>query len=476
MATKQKHIDQLFRDAAQQYAAPTPDAAWGRLESSLKKKRKKRFIWWWIFGAGFLVMLGSLLYFSSFELELAPKQAAEKPQNLSLPADSKSVEPLPEQEAATALDTSAERTSSEKPQEVLRENLSHVPAEKEQQQRKLPASNAKVIQNNKKRLVKKQLRDINLKAEVDTAKKIIQIHQEDTSSNIKETLAYEEKFADSLNPQVETVLLDSLQDIVNQEDTLQKDSLITSVEPETEKPEEKRSWNFYASYFLGFGQSSGIYSDPQVSSDFISRTHELKGKFEWGSQFSMGFMWKDWTIQLGLRNFDMHLEGDYEMKPGYLKYIPLENFGLSPLGYYDLGDIDYIMESKSYGNLTYLNRFTKTRFHIEMTTLSLEFGRQFYWKKWSVMPLLGIQQMTIEKAFVEVAEDAHFTDFGKLNNIKERLTGLMAGIHLIYPLSEKLYIGLHADASLSLNNISKTEGIRFLPFAYYLGPKMMVKF
>lgn len=491
-----QNIDKVFRNASEKYAPQAPNAVWEKLEANLAAKRRRKMIWWWLTPLLALI-IGSLAYFytelnydSSPDISLC--QPIEKTENQTNNLDEKSA-------TSSIADIEIEENSIQeslvKKQSI--DSISHEP-------NNINTGNSEIAKSTEINIIENPNTNSNLNIRVADAKeeKVDSIVQneisEDEVSNISIIVENTNIFDSSRVAVMEFKENQGQLSKINAEEIEAKDtikeneqiiadeiSLIENIDSnkstlpnnEQKKPKEKKlHLSFFIAYQLGFGTSGGFYKEPNPDILTISTTSKLTSSSEKGSEFSGGFYLNNWMLKVGLQSFDLNMTGDFSMPDIPIKYVQMDYFGISPMGYYSVENVANVLESKNYNSVDYLRNFTKTRFLISMSSFSLEAGRVFNFGNLRLQAHAGYNSASIKTSLIEAGDEFGFVDFGKIHDLRTKIHGLSFGGDIIYQSKSAFFIGLKTDFVFYLNSINSSKEFEFYPYRFIGGPQVGFKF
>jgi hypothetical protein len=489
MAEKGQHMDKLFKEASKQFASPAPEAVWNRLESQLAKRRRRKAIWWWIWGTGMLGVLlaGWLLLPLDFtqnntlssehpkeqkvitnSLETNSKETIiESQENLTSNQQANQATKSSENQLSKVVDKSHKNPTFEQNSSTFADNIPDNPAPV------ISSASMDELKKDAKEKSSNKLRDSDIESgaeENDSKNKDIPTFKQLTEKDWVDSSSQVSELSDSLN---QTLITET-----SVQDSLTKNPIEPPLSPGEEKPaaKERNKPRFFVSYHMGFGMSGGFYAQAEESVPFTAISNDAKAQYERGISVSGGAFVGKWILSMGISTFDLKTQSNYHLDAKYLKYIKVDYFGLSPLGYYSIDNIENVLQSKNYGSVDYLRNFDQTRFHVSMTHLTFSIGRSWNWNKWNLYVRIGLQSTSINSSSVEARDENGYVPLGHVHDLKANLLGVSLSTDMLYPLGDHWLMGLQFNVQQSLSNISSHADVRYYPYGWYLGPQIMYKF
>lgn len=485
--SKDQNIDHIFKDASKDFAPQAPAAVWKRLEASLAARRRRKLFWWWFSGLG-LVGIILILYFLvpsnytflSVQLEDESKVKIEKSSGSEIIVKSETYDLNNNQKIDNLENNSIySKSASHKNSKLKVDNTSS--------DKPTPVLKSEKIYNNhltEKTKITSTVEKMNLSDyDVDTNINIAIQNRDTNSLSFAENLPIIRQ--DSLNKQdtyttyeIETPPAGISDSFKTTEQAAQKiiADLVSDNDPIKRNTNTPSGLKFYIGYHLGFGSTGGFYSSPSATYKTLASTAKINSGFEVGSELSAGFMYKGWLLNFGLRFFNFNAKGDISIPEMPIRYLKLDYFGVSPLGYYSIENIEHVMASKNYGSVDYVRKFTQTQYHMNMFSVSVQAGRVFQFNNLRINTRAGFISTTIQSARVEATDGNGWQILGPLQDIKSKIFGLNFGADALLQSKSAFFIGLKSDFSFYINSVNKSKEFSYYPYGYFIGPQLGFKF
>lgn len=493
--SENQNIDKIFRQASNEFAPQAPAQVWSRLEASLARRRR-RLLWWWIAPSALLLTVGlisGIVFFNNNTHILELKNSISKVQyqnsstqkatdskinegriehsidqviieNNTNNIDKKDILSKPEIKRNTVIEGSpiSQKQSvqiTEKPTQPS--HLAHESKLKnvtEEFAIGLPISNS-------------DIEEVELTKNSSSSEQSIEnpiISSEIANVEIKENQESNNQISDTADSEQSVEIIKEIPENKEARE-VQKDSFI-------KKNHTPSIFHFYIAFNLGFGNSGGFYRTPNPTIETIGTTSYLNSEFESSSEISAGFSYGSWLMNLSYKYYDMKGLGDFSMPNTPIKYVPLNYFGVSPIGYYSVENVDNLLESKSYSNVDYLRNFNQTRVNIDITSMNFEIGKFFNYNNWRLILRGGFVSTQINRSIIEANDGTGWQTFGQIHDLKTKIFGLSVGGDIIYQSRKAFYIGLKSDFISHINSINSSEEFGYFPYSYFVGPQIGFRF
>ncbi len=464
-------IDQIFKDAAQDFAPTAPAAVWNKVESSMATARFYRRLGMGIAASVLLIALSVYFVFDFKEnTQTKPivthlQSAQEAPLSSS---NAKEVAPTASENKAPSV---AESPTQAKPQpkEELKSNPTRVnqsiAAEKETE-----AMPNEVIPNPKA--------SENLQAEstalIATAVAVPSVASQPSISNQRieenskesETLNPNHSPSSSINETVVVIALPAIPSSVSQDNWGKPFSKMTT------PLGNKILFNIQPIFvpqlsieaYAGFALSGSNYVFPSTLTvdDMAVNGPERSGNSAvFGLDLSYQFLPK-WTAYLGLEGADYNFYSNITL-PYNPTFVNTEQFGYGALGFFSVYNIQTAMRIRNYNKINYLTQLQTS--HSQLRTVAIPFvvGYQFNLKHIEIEPQMGFNYTFIVDQGIEIGDEQGYYLKGEFSDLKTGFFGLSGGLQINYTLSRRWKLGLRTRLNYSLTDINEHPDFNFHP-------------
>jgi hypothetical protein len=463
-------IDQIFKDAAQDFAPTAPAAVWNKVESSMATASFYRRLGMGIAASVLLIALSVYFVFDINENTKSKpivthlQSAQEAPLSSS---NAKEVAPIAAENKSQSV---AESPTQAKPQpkEELKSNPTRVnqsiAAEKETE-----AMPNEVIPNPKasENLQAESTALIATAVAVPSVASQPSISNQRIEENSKESETLNQNPTSSLIEEAVVVLaLPSIPSSVSQDNWGKPFSKMTA------PLGNKILFNIQPIFvpqlsieaYAGFALSGSNYVFPSTITvdDMAVNGPERSGNSAvFGLDLSYQFLPK-WTAYLGLEGADYNFYSNITL-PYNPTFVNTEQFGYGALGFFSVYNIQTAMRIRNYNKINYLTQLQTS--HSQLRTVAIPFvvGYQFNLKHIEIEPQMGFNYTFIVDQGIEIGDEQGYYLKGEFSDLKTGFYGLSGGLQINYTLSMRWKLGLRTRLNYSLTDISEHPDFNFHP-------------
>lgn len=489
MSEDLKHIDPLFKQAAEEFSMKAPAGAWNAIQKDLVAARKKRFFIWFFTGMGAAL----LLIFSYFMFDVTESAITISPTASEVETPSPTSKSDPKKENNSSISTLKDEKSMSPKDNTTTQAEENIPLkENTVPKRKSPTAKAfdtnrssqenvenvsiitkyKIEEKGKSQVKKSVPNDYSPIGEASKSNDSIvkpKAFQEITQEN------QEQIRKDSvIKPELVVTPPPSIDSLESANSNSPNDSIVKLQDPVVASPNISK--RFWISYHMGIA-STHAKEETQLDYHYLSRWQNDGS----GTSFIHGlsiqyFIYKNWNIGFSLDGFNNKTIADYELTTTKFNWVDLENYGSTPAGHYSVKNIDDLFQRYNDPSVHPIKNIDHVESRIRMIHIPIQIGYANNWKKLHYNIQLGFGPSFITQKQVLLYDGNNVVLQGDLKDIKSKIYGIDMGLQVYYSRNNVVDFGFNFGSLLHLNSINNNPSFDYRPWIIRFEPSIRFKF
>lgn len=520
--TEQNNIDKIFKDASQQFSAPAPEKAWANINTSLKTTARYNLIRLWsiIGSVAAASLLIGFIVFNSFNTNNIDENIITNTHNIdnsNKPKNNKpasTIAPVSEISDNKTLDnnqiiskhSNTENTTKKKTDSNAPKNAySKISIEKSYVNKAL-ASNISSIDKTKKLHFESKLMAVEGKTSntIDTKKYQKQTVKHSIEKNDNATITTNQNYdiaenktltkqevknidiktsesgkitnadinkktiAENNTTKQENINIKSKDNDINGNDS----EIAENKTPSKTKASIPSKTDFFIGQSFGITMANGVGKTPIVDNKKMGEAKNITSTVCMSANIDFGIIINKLKISAGLRTYNMQLKGDIVMNERNPKYINIEKYGFTELGYIKIINVNQIMRVRNLSSIVYLRNFNKYTITLEYYEIPLTISYELPLRNWVISPHIGINANYISSNSVMLEDAEGYFLFGEITDLKEYMIGGSIGTDLSYKFNKHWALGITTDFVYYPSSVSTSENFSFNPYSILSGIRM----
>ncbi len=530
------NIDDIFKNAAQNYSAPAPSNSWGKLDAALKSQQKALFIKK-VYIAASVIFISGLALFFAFNNDVTEQGAIvesgkiEKQNTVNIVQNENdgivknsnqitSNSPVINNivvEKAVSLPSESSLIVNEDIKKVdVRESISAINNFKEKKENKdedkISSENKTIAQNSDIEV------DANASVEIAGNNNFSEIDsQEDIAINEKkakeepvEALAnIDEKHQNTIVEKEKITTEDVIIEVAvagakveensttsninksakeapkateNSESIVANDIADSDVDAKSitenqiiKKDKPKTDLKFFIGQTFGITFTNAVSKDAVNSDPKLSIANNNSGDIWISASIDLGVEKDNFIFRSGIRLYNHEVCGDFEIKERDPYKVDLENFGISSLGYIRILNINTNVRLGNPLSAIYIQDFNRYNITVRYVDIPLIVAYKFQYKKFSFIPHVGLNTTFLISNDVMLESDEGYYMHGEIKEIKDYMFGISSGGGAYLNLGKHWMLGLDADFIYYPGSISSNPEFNYHPYSFIMGPSAVFK-
>jgi hypothetical protein len=486
---KEEHyIDQLFSQAAKDYTVASPSGAWNRIEASIAAKRKRRrLLLWWLVGAlSSIASLGLFVMINTHQSNL-PQSPATEQSEIVISFDSAAQSTSANKAAITPMHSdSIHQLSENKPFDID-------PNTSNKTRQKLSSDSLAIDKNtDRQKLAISPVGKPNQSDFSQTAKiEINPISSSNSSVITPDTISLSQKglsIADNTK-QIEKPNETAKQiEQAEKVDSAEKSDSVVAIEPLTNEtnpiingkyqaitsPINKTSKiNIFIFNYIGVSYSNGNNQLPNLDNEKLATTPFTKAGWKPNIGLEMGVILPFRAfVSFGFTRYNLMFKGSFSTTDSKINYVEIDQIGYSPMGYFNVFNLEEALRSKNYGNVDYLRKFNQAEIELRMLAYPINIGYALDKGRWKWMNSIGLIPIKIISNEVRIGNKNEYNLFGQILDLKSKVYGLSVGSDIRFKTKNKLSFGIKTNFNYSLQSTNKSSEFNYKPYSFLISPQI----
>ncbi len=446
------NIEKLFASKAKTFAPKTPEGSWERVSASLSRRRRRKIVFWW---SAISAVLLSTLIIIFYNIDNEANSSKIKSVNSSS-------RPIKETIKPPRIDS-------------LRHSLTLKPVDP---MSKMPTV-TKTLTGNSESLNSAQRSP----SKID---KINDIRTPNNSSGVEEHLSQSQTTEKKRDTGINNVIKEPIESISATEDGGNK--LITleieqsSIEgDDSAKFENKASpiihnlitikpFCFYLTIMAGVENNFRFGQEHLNTATAYSTNENPINSFAIGVDFSVQHNKSKFVFDVGVHRHNLGFEGDFKMSDPLLRFVNVQDFGITSAGIYSIADIENDLVSNHFSRPSYLSSFNKIKVKLNTVDFNLLAGYQFNFKRFHIKVGTGVNSTIITSNQVYVGIDETSTYLGFIEGLKPKIFGANLNMAFGYLLNQRINVGFNARYINYFSSINTSDKFEYIPYSYAIEP------